>query len=183
MAGVHKILTNTGSLFGISAATYTLWKASTYAAGSAALTQAKIGAAIAQAVAKGLDEELLLLVNPKTWNNLLTDQAALARHTGKDIKGGVSNGAQAIELFSQNGKVTIEPSIYVKEGMAFGLCVDNWQRIGASDVTFNTPGAASGEVFFHLPTKAGFEVRAYTNQAVFCEAPGKNFIITGITNS
>lgn len=182
MSGIHKILTNTGTLFGISAATYSLWKSSSYAAGSAALTQAKVGAAVAQAVAKGLDDDCMLIVNPKTWNNLLGDQAALVRHTGKDVKAVVNNGSKSIELFSQNGKITIEPSLYCREGFAYGLSKDSWKRLGACDVTMKTPGYGD-QIFFHLPTKAGFEVRSYTNQAVFCEAPGKNFLVTGIVNS
>ncbi len=36
-AGIHKIITNTGTLFGIDASAYTLFKGNTYSAGSAAL--------------------------------------------------------------------------------------------------------------------------------------------------
>lgn len=181
MAGIHKILSNTGSLFGISASTYTLWKSSSYSAGSAALSQAKIGAAVAQAVAKGLDDDCVIVVNPRTWNNLLSDQAALRRFAD-DSKMGFSNGAKAIEFYSQNGMVSIEPSIFMKEGLAIGLQKDTWKRLGAADITFKTPGYGD-QIFFHIPTKAGFEVRCYTNQAIFSEAPGRNFLITGIVNS
>jgi hypothetical protein len=52
MSGLDKILTNTGSLFGIDAAAYSLWKSSTYAAGGA-LTIGKLDQPIAQAVGKG----------------------------------------------------------------------------------------------------------------------------------
>ena len=182
MAGVHQILSNTGTLFGVSASTYTLWKASSYAAGSAALSQAKINAAVAKAVAKGLDDDVILMVNPSTWGNLLTDQAALVRNKGQEIKNVVVNGAKSIEFFSQNGKIEVIPSIYVKEGMAFGLQKDTWKRIGAQDVSFKTPSMGDN-IFLHIPTKAGFEIRCYTNQAIFSEAPGRNFLITGIVNS
>lgn len=182
MTGIYKILTNTGSLFNVDASVYTLWKSSSYANGGVALTQAKVGAAVAKAVGKGLDDDLNLLVNPSTWNNLLTDQAALARHTGKDIKMQVSNGSQEIEFYSQNGKISIIPSIYVKEGHSIGITPDNWKRLGAVDVSFKTPGYGE-DIFLQIPTKAGFEVRAYTNQAMFCEAPAKNLLITGIVNA
>ena len=181
MTGIHSILTNTGSLFGISAATYTLWKSSSQAAGGA-LSQAIIGKAISKAVAKGLDDDCLLLVNPKTWTDLLSDQAALVRHTGSAIGSKVQNGSQSIEFYSQNGNVRIEPSIYVKEGYAYGLSLPAWMRLGASDVTMKTPGYGD-DIFQQLQTKAGYEVRSYTSQAVFSHAPGKNFIITGIVNS
>lgn len=84
---------------------------------------------------------------------------------------------------SQAGKCKIIPSIYVKEGDAFGLAQGGyWKRIGASDVTFNMPGFGD-QIFFILPSNAGVEARCYTNQAMFCDAIGKNFYISGIVNS
>jgi hypothetical protein len=184
MSGIHKILSNTGSLFGISASTYSLWKSVSYSASSAALTFAKVRKAVALAVAKGLDDDCELYVNPKTWDNLMDDLAALRRINEKSGKSSsYSIGAEEIVFFSQNGKIAIVPSIYVKEGYAFGLCPEDWKRPGAQDVSFQTPGSMKDEIFFHLPTKAGFEVRAYTDQAVFCEAPGRQFVITGIVNA
>lgn len=184
MAGVYKILSNSGSLFGINASTYSLWAATSYAAGSASLTMSKVNSAIALAVGKGLDEDVDLWVNPKTWGNLLSDLAAQRRFPNS-MKEGADNGAKSIEFYSQNGKITIEPSIYIKEGISIGLVAGDegdWVRPGAADVTFKTPGQGE-QIFFHLPTQAGFEVRAFTDQAVFCKAPGKQLLITGIVNS
>lgn len=184
MSGIHKILANSGSLFGISASTYSLWKSISYSAGTAALTFAKVRKAVALAVAKGLDDDCELYVNPKTWDNLMDDLAALRRINDKSGKGSsYSIGADEIVFYSQNGKIAVVPSIYVKEGYAYGLCPEDWKRPGAQDVSFQTPGSMKDEIFFHLPTKAGFEVRAYTDQAVFCEAPGRQFLITGIVNA
>lgn len=183
MAGVEKILTNSGSLFGISAASYNLWKGTSYdgSANSGAISVAKIGAAVAKAVAKGLDGEVVLLLNPRVWNNLASTLSDLRRIPGS-VKNGVDVGSKSIEIYSQNGLVSIEPSIYVKESLGFGIEKDSWKRLGASDVTMKTPGFGE-QIFFHLPTKAGFEVRAYTNQAIFSEAPGKSFLITGLVAS
>lgn len=184
MSGIHKILSNSGLLFGISASTYSLWKSVSYSAASAALTFSKVRKAIALAVAKGLDDDCDLYCNPKTWDNLMDDLAALRRIVEKGGKGSSYQiGAEEIVFYSQNGKVAVTPSIYIKEGYAYGLCVDDWKRPGAADVSFNTPGASKDEIFFHLPTKAGFEARCYTDQAIFCEAPGRQFLITGIVNS
>ena len=185
-AGLHKILSNTGSLFGISASSYSLWGASSYSAGSAALTQAKIGTAIAQAMGKGLMGDIALICNPKTWNNLMSDQAALVRNLG-DMKKKVSkpefqNGAEAVTLYHGNGSIEIKSHIMCKESFAYGIVKDDWIRPGSVDFSLKTPGMGD-QIFFHLPTKAGFEVRSYSNQALFCVAPGRQFIITGIVNS
>lgn len=185
-SGIHKILSNAGSLFGISAATYSLWGSTSYSAASAALTQAKVGAAIAQAMGKGLMGDILLVCNPKTWNNLMNDQAALVRHMGdkgkKVSKPEFENGAEGVTLYHGNGSIKIKSHVMCKEGFAYGLAVDEWLRPGSVDFSLKTPGMGD-QIFFHLPTKAGFEVRSYSNQAIFCVAPGKNFIITGIVNS
>jgi hypothetical protein len=68
MFGIHKILSNTGSIFGINASTYSLWKSSTLALSSAALSFAAIKKAAAKAVGKGLDEDVVLYCNPGGWD-------------------------------------------------------------------------------------------------------------------
>jgi len=185
-AGIHKILSNTGTLFGISASSYSLWKSVSYGAGSAALTQAKVGAAIALAMGKGLMGDIVLFVNPKTWNNLMNDQAALVKQmqsVGKKVsKPEFQNGAEGVVLHHGNGAIEIKSHIMVKEGYAYGLSVEDWLRPGSVDFSLKTPGMGD-QIFFHLPTKAGFEVRSYSNQAIFCVAPAKSFMITGIVNS
>ena len=72
--------------------------------------------------------------------------------------------------------------LYIKEGYAFGLSLEEWMRVGSSDITFKRPG--QGEDFFRdLENSAGYEMRLYTDQALFCMAPGKNVILSGIVNS
>jgi hypothetical protein len=180
-AGLHKILTNTGSLFGINAATYNLWKGNSYSAASAALSFNKMQDAIARAVEKGLDNDVLVMVNPRTWADLLTEQAALRQYDSSYSSGQSENGAKTIKFHGQNGMIEIMPSIYVKEGYAYVISLDEMVRIGSSDVTFKRPG--KGDEFFRdLENSAGYELRAYTDQALFCHAPGKNVLITAIVN-
>jgi hypothetical protein len=182
MAGVHKILTNTGSLFNIDASAYDLWKGCSYPVGSAALSFAKLQSAIAPAVEKGLDGDVFVMVNPKAWANLLTEQAALRQYDASYKSSVAENGAQEISFYSQNGKVEIIPSIYIKEGYAFALSLEDWMRVGSTDITFRRPG--QGDDFFReLENNAGYELRAYTDQAIFCVAPGKSCLLTGIVNS
>jgi hypothetical protein len=181
-AGIHKILTNTGTLFNIDASEYDLFKGNSVSAGSDVLSFAVIQNAIARAVEKGLDSDVEVLCNPRAWSDLLTEQAAL-RQYDYSYKSSVSeNGSQEIQFHGQNGKVTITPSIYVKEGFAYVLPMDDYSRVGSRDVTFKRPG--QGEDFFReLENNAGWELRAYTDQALFCSAPGRSTLITAIVNS
>jgi hypothetical protein len=55
-------------------------------------------------------------------------------------------------------------------------------RIGSSDLTFKRPG--QGDEFFRdLENSAAYELRLYTDQAIFCMAPGRSLMISGIVNS
>lgn len=181
--GIHYILTLTsGTLFNINVASYNLFKGNSYSASSAALSFNKLIAAAARPVEKGLDGKLLFLVNPRGWANMLQDQAALRKYDSSYSSSEAKNGSQSLKFFSQNGEIEVVPSIYVKEGYAYGISEDEWSRVGSADVSFKRPGA-EGEFFRDLENSAAYELRLYTDQALFCSAPGKNVIITGIVNS
>lgn len=178
-AGIHKIITNTGTLFNISAATYAMFKGNTYAAGGA-LTFNKIQDAIAKAVEKGLENDVLVIVNPVIWADLLNEQAALRMYDQSYKSDGVVSGSKEIKFYGQNGMIEIMPSIYCKQGYAYVISPEEFMRVGSTDVTFNRPGK-EGEFFRDMDSSAGYELRCYTDQALFCAAPAKNVIITGIT--
>lgn len=181
-AGLHTILSNTGTLFNISASAYTLWMSNQYPAGGASLSFAKISAAVSRAVEKGLDSEVLCLVNPRAWADLLSDQAALRRYDSSFKSSELENGSEGIRFYSQNGVIEIVPSIFVKQGYAYIVPMDEMLRIGSTDITFRRPG--QGDEFFRdLESAAGYELRAFTDQALFCSAPGKAVLITGIVNA
>lgn len=181
-AGIHKILsTQTGTLFNINVSTYNMFRGNIYAAAGAMSFAKLVGAAILP-TEKGLDTKLTFFVNPRGWADLLNEQAALRSYDQSYGSSAYTNGARSLKFFSLNGELEIIPSIYVKEGHAYGLALEDWMRIGSSDITFKRPG--QGEEFFRdLENAAGYEMRLYTDQAIFCMAPGKNVLITGIVNT
>lgn len=183
MAGLDKIVTNAGTLFGISAASYELWAGNSYALGSVALTLARLNQAIADAVGKGLDEKATVFVNPRTWGNLMSDQASLRKYDARYDSGKSTNGFRSLVMYSQNGELEIVPHTMIKEGEAWVIPLDRWKKVGATDVTAMVPGRSGDEFFRHLETKAGYELRMYANLAVFCETPGYCTKITGIVNA
>lgn len=181
--GIHKILSITsGTLFNINVGTYNLFRGNQYSAASAALSFSKINQAAARAVEKGLDSKLLALVNPRGWANMLNDQAALRRYDDSYSKEKAEVGSKGILFHSQNGEIEIEPSIYVKEGYAYLLDIENWFRVGSTDMTFKRPG--QGEEFFRdLENAAAYELRLYSDQAVFCMTPARNVLIKDVVNT
>jgi hypothetical protein len=180
--GIHKILSiSSGTLFNIDVGTYNLFRGNSYSASSGALSFTKLNLAVARAVEKGLDGKVLALVNPRGWANLLSDQAALRKYDQSYKRDVAENGMESIRFYSQNGEIEIEPSIYVKEGYAYIISLDEWMRVGSTDMTFKRPG--QGEEFFRdLENAAGYELRLYSDQAIFCMAPGRNVLVNNIVN-
>lgn len=182
MSGLDAILVNTGLLFNISASTYSLWRSSSYSASSAALTMGKVLSAITDPVNRGLTENATLLINPKTWGNLNSDLSALRRFDGSYEKRKGENGVMGIVYYAQNGEINIVSHSCVKEGEGFLFPEKKLQRPGAQDLSFKTPGRED-EIFLHLPSNAGFELRLYTDQAIFLKTPARATKITSIVNS
>lgn len=182
MAGVDAIVTNTGSMFGIDAAVYSLWKGNTYAVGSAQLTMGKVFAGVNKAVGKGgLKEMVEVFCSIDTFSNLNTDLAALRKFDSSYSKGEAVNGFETIKYVGTNGMIEIVPHTCIKAGEAFALPLKRFTRVGATEVTFNTPGRQD-EIFLNLPNNNGFELRSYADQALLCRTPAKTIKFTGIVN-
>lgn len=180
MVGLHLILSNAGTLFEINASQYELWKGNNYNAGGE-LTFEKLIKAMARPAEKGLEKDVVAIVNPKTWSSLMKDQAALRRFDSSYSTKKLENGTMAIEFFCQSGKIEVQSSIYCKESYAYIFCVEDMKRIGSTDITFQLPGLPDN-FLTQAPNNAGYELRCYVNAALFCRAPGKTLLITGITH-
>lgn len=183
MIGIYKQLTNTGTIFGIDAATYGLFKANTYDA-SGSFTIAKALKAVAPAVGKGgLDENVKCFVSNLTYENMNSDMAALraldSSFSGKKGENGVEN----IVYHCQSGLIEIVPSAYVKQGHAFIMPMSSVRRIGAQDITFETNGPNTSEFFLPLAGTAGYEIRCQYDFSILNDSPAKSVMITGIVNS
>ena len=184
VTGLDRIITNTGTLYAISASTYALWKGNTFDAQNAALSFQKILAAVALSVERGLDQDVVCLLSPKTWANISSDQAALRMYDDSYKSSKLETGASEYSFHGQNGKIDIVSSIYVKEGEAFIFPPKRLKRIGAMNISFKMPGRQQQEDFFlELATKAGYELRAYTDQTLFCDSPARLCKVINVVNS
>jgi hypothetical protein len=176
--GLDAIITNTGSMFGVDAAAYSLWKGSSYACGSAPLTMAKVLSGAAQAIARGgLSRDAVLLVHPSSWNNLNSDQGALRQYV--DDKNSAANGFEKITYRGPNGKIEVVAHPMVKRGEAFLIDPKNLRRVGSQDISSKTPGMDS-EIFIHSQTMSAYILRTYSNQAILCEKPAQCVKFTAI---
>lgn len=182
-AGIHKIITNSGSLFNIDASQFSLWSGNlvdvgtNFSGSEAVLSFAKLEESIAVAMEKGLaDEDVYVLCNPKSWNNLLTEQTAKRRYDSSYSESKLEDGAKALTFYGQNGQIEIHSTIYCKEGYAYVLPKSCYTRIGSSDVTLEQPGF-EGKFLKLLENANAYEMRAYTDQALFCSQPGTSTLM------
>lgn len=183
LVGLDRIITNSGVLYNINASSYALWRGNVYSSQSAALSFQKILSAVALAVERGLDEDIVCFVNPKTWAAISSDQAALRLYDDSYKSSKLENGASEYTFNGQNGRIDIVSSIYVKEGEAFLFPPKRLKRIGAMNISFKMPGRQQQEDFFlELTSSAGYELRAYTDQTLFCDSPARLVKITNIVN-
>lgn len=182
-AGIHKIVTNTSTLFDIDASLYSLWQGNTvnvgtnFTGGEAVLSFEKIEESVAVAMEKGLaDEKLVVICNPKSWNNLLSDLAAKRRYDQSYSDAELTQGSRSIKFFGQNGEIEIVASIYCKEGYAYAIQPDSFIRVGSSDVTLDMPGF-EGKFIKVLESANAYEMRSYTDQSLLCTSPGVNTLL------
>lgn len=188
--GLDQMCVGTGTIFNIATGTYQLYKGNSYAV-SGALTVTKVLDGLLPAIGKGLMDDVVLLCSNKAFQGLLNptiDPVAISTSNSK--VGAVVNqnradkmvfGADNIQIRGYQGVIDIVPHLFVKDGEAFAFPKKMLKRVGSTDITFNTPGSKGGEFFLQLPSNAGYELRAYLNQALFSPSLGRLTKYTGIT--
>lgn len=180
-AGFEKILTNNGSLYGIDASAYDAWKATSVAINAAA-SVSNITDAVAQAWARGLEDDLVLFVNPAVFQVLANSTDILGRRQmDSSYSKKVMVGVESITLVGLNGNIEVVPSQYCKRDIAIGVVPKYWSRVGSTDFSLLNPGGSDGSVFFHSETKGGVAFRGVTDQGLVCMRPMVGgLILTGI---
>lgn len=178
--GLFEILSNTGTLFNISAATYTNWKAATHAVDGAFSFQA-LKKGLGKGVAKGLMYPINVYTSIGAFDDLAGDIHQL-RTVTKDETRKIELGQDEIAYKYAGITATIKPHPMVKNAHALGVVPQFAKRIGAADVSFGMPSDPEARIWFDLEGKAGKEGRMYTHQGIVSEMPGVNVYWSGITN-
>lgn len=179
MIGLDGILSNPTALHGINTASYSLWKSEQIALTSN-LDIGDIETGIAKIRAKGAEGDYKLLYSPATQAKLLTNLSALTRFSAGDSK--YKQGADGIVIRCGGMDVEMVDWVYCYEGSAYLINPDDFMRIGASDLTYKTPGRGD-ELFILTPGFGSYELQTYQNLSLFCQAPGRQARFTGIVNT
>jgi hypothetical protein len=181
MLGIHKILSTQGTLFGIPTNQYSLWRGNVSTLSQVKFKLENVQTSIAQAVNRGaLEGDVEVLVNPRTFSTLVTTESG-ARRYDSSYKAEAENGFENIVFYHQAGKATIRSHRKVKEGHSFMLSAECWSRSGSAEVAFSVPGVDK-DIIFPEPNMSAYSFRTYSDQYVFCHAPAKNILVTGIND-
>jgi hypothetical protein len=182
MVGIKGILANTGTLFGISAASYSLWQSNTFDCASTQLTFSKLQLAAALAVSRGLDESLLSLVSPATFADLVNEQAGARRYDSSYSSKKNENGSEALTYWGPNGKIEVVPHMFVHQGEAFLVPPSDLMKVGPLDHISPTLPGIDGDIFFQSPTQASYEIRLFSDFGLINMSPAKSVLVKSITN-
>lgn len=180
-AGLDLITRNTGSLFGIDASTYDLWGGNVYSTSTGVLSMAKVLEGMSLAASFGLDQDATLVVSPKCYEVLNADLAALRMFDGSYSESKATNGFATLKYVGQTGSLEILPHPMQKDGLAHLFCPAEAKRIGATDLTFIKRHGTNEALILENSTTAGAEMRVYSHQALFAEAPRHTVVFDGIT--
>jgi hypothetical protein len=177
--GLQAILENSGSLFGIDAATHPQWKAVSKNVGGL-LARAFILGFAAELYANGLRDGGKLFVPGCAFSDLSEEASELMRTGNNDAV--IRQGAENLLYRTPAGPIEVAVHSYMKNGIAMFLSKDNGARVGNTDLTFNLPGTNKW-FYAELPDNAGGQFRIYSNQAPVLERPYHCGILSGITST
>lgn len=181
MAGAQIIMTNTGTLFEISAAQYELWQGSTVNVNYAALSLKALLVGIATATNRGGlndGEEVEFVVNPRTFQRMINDQAALTRYGGERKQ--LQNGFETIQIMAGNGANRIYQCNLVMEGEAYGFFRKSWICSGSQKPAFRVNGMGGEDLMIKAIDQNGFIMQSYSDEFIMCRMPAKSIYFYNI---
>ena len=207
--GMFQILKNSGSLFGIDAATYPLWLANQYDVGGN-LNYAKVADAVSLAMGRGLRGPIDLTVHSSIFQQLFPDFLTLkdtsvsssvpavttgplqAAYTKKESKSAsrsfgasdvrhVVHGTDKVTFYVNGVMVNVRSNEYVLPSLGAGIDMNEFMRVGSSEIIAGTPGESPDRVWFTRPDDSAVEFRLWSDQALFTRAPSMSLLLWGIS--
>lgn len=182
-AGIDHITRNTGSLFGIDAAVYDIWKGNISTTGGLPSMELILDG-VRQAAEQGLMDDVVAICSPRAFQVLNNDLAALRRLDRSYSTKEGENGTEEILYHGQTGTVRIMPHLYQKDGQIHIISPKEWHRVGATaDFGFVSRHGTSERLLIELPNNPASEMRAQFLGAIYCDAPSHQVVLAGLTYS
>lgn len=167
--GLLAIGLNSGSLWGIDASSYPLWRGNSYTM-TTTITLGHILAAAAKSAAKGCaGVKLVCHVPVDGFQRLVNDEAALVRHKASRE---LENGTEKLTFYGATGQIEVVPHLYIPNGYAVLWPEDFTYILGSTEAT-NQLNPETNDEIHNVPGYSSKEMRMFSDTCgVFCEKPG-----------
>jgi len=176
--GLETQLKNQGTLFGINAGQYSVWKPVRYSNASGPLGRQKLLALMARMYPNGGRNGGNLYVSPPTFADMAEEADTLQRFVGQEVK---QQGDNKLLYKSPAGVVTVKLLPSLKFSQAFFMPKGAAEIVGTSPITFR--GEGQEWFFLEMPNNAGSQIRSISNMSPFVRMPNRCAWIDGIVNN
>jgi hypothetical protein len=179
--GIHGILYNPTTLFGLTCADYSLLQPTVVNVGSTVMSLEAIQDAAAQGIAKGMEGKVNLYLNPASVAKMITDFGGLRRFMSQEGNK-YTLGANDITIHCQGLLVNIVSHPFIWEGFGYMFNPEIFKRVQAYPLSSKVPGR--GDDLFQLTQgKGSYSMQLYANEVLTCDAPCQGVCFYGIVNS
>lgn len=187
LLGAQRLIQNTGLLYNINGAEYSLWRGNTLTLGANEdLGFRRCIQLEARIRARGGMGDQSAFVSADVFTTLINTIEAARDFGGQKGPSGqydnveMDRGTRTLKYFSPVGVTTVRPHPIVKRGDYFSLRKGKFFRAGATDPTFDIPGT-DGKIMTDLQDFAAKEIRAMANNTWFSPRPAALGYINNIT--
>lgn len=192
MMGIAKIMTTTsGTIFGISATTYSRWRSNTHdMAGTPNFEKylAGITKLAGRRVKSNGKTATDILMPPQAYEVINADLAGARRYDGSYQRGKGTIGNSQLEFYGQTGATTFTPYCMIRDGDSFCFTGENGLTVGVKDLTFlkSTGGVAAsgsidGDLWMWRQDQNAYEARVGAILQPFFQRPSHCVGYSGIT--
>jgi hypothetical protein len=176
MVGLNKIATNTGSLYGIDASTYGVWKGQSLTLTAASIDKADLFMALAKARNRGARGEMCALMPTIGMAHLLDQMSDQQRWNDQSGKKGMDIGAEALRIWTPSGWCKLIPDELCRDGEGYVFPEPKTvgaKRVGSTEFTWGAPAMEDDAMVDVVQGTDCLEIRAYADEAMFLPAPAQ----------
>lgn len=133
------------------------------------------------------NSDAVVLMSPLSFGDVVKEVEDVrtfggAQYDTKRVQRGMLQG---VEVFGPNGVFTMLAHPKLKAQHAVGLRYNSWISPGVCDIKLLDKGTGNGNFgpLYDVPQSLRFEYKTYSQKALFCHEPAKQFLIYNINPS
>jgi hypothetical protein len=170
MTGLRTIAGNSGTLFTVNAAIWSIFKGNEFDLASAPLNVGSWTQIMATIQSRGLVSDASMLIGPFGWADFLADLTALREVDSSYKSTQIDVGHKTITMFSQNGATKVVSHPLIKDSEALIYPDGSLSRIGSTDLSFQSR-QGNDNFIYELPSNFGYGLRCFWDLAIFATNP------------